>query len=1025
MPAKLLNSHPDDHQNLQKQIGCINGLFQHFLGGRRVIGQNHKRLPPGPDSSSHGMEPKNASEKKTANNVKKSMKEKQRASTGSSRAAISSTSSCSSSHTSADCNGTPLTPRSSLTQTNFPETPTRNLSSYRSNVALPLSKSLDLRDVVKDSIRRETRGLSIKTTTKHESGQQTLKHIDSPRPLQSPRSTKTKGPAHNDSLRVLAKLQEVPRASSERKDGSLAFTPRDAPRFSYDERVSQDTIKIKLKELPRLSLDGKLHRRNVDSSDMENQQQEPGSYRGPSSIVAKLMGLDSLSNSMAITGNQTWDIKTCSDGKEQSPATDDSKQNPISSSPRKASKEPISVHLRRADSAKTPISSKCPIEPAPWKHPDLNEGQKPPSKYKETPVKAPNSSLTVYGEIERRLAQLDFKKSGKDLRALKQILEAMQKSKQRLENRKEGQASNFGSQDEINSNLDQNLRFANFSSLEINTTSSATNKGTTSPRKSRTTVMIMKPAKFVERASSPTSSVSTTDSVSRLRTRDPSNPRRGKVGEQSAEEVTPRHNHLRDPCSQLHPTEKNNVRSPRLIQASKVPSCKNQEIQRSSMSSDSISLKLQQKKLEMEKHSSCTASRSEQSRRRQPSRQQTESSTPFLKPQHKSPSLWQYDHQLNDVSSYLRDFSHQEDASSVQSETKTSLVSTTDNEVTSTNKSSKISSTLFPQQKEKWNNPTARLLEEGSIAEPIKVALEQPSPVSVLDATFYGDESPSPVKKISNAFKDDVCLNPDEVEWSSRNSDSKELPDCKSSSHEHDYGKVENIQRLVQKAIHVESTHEESITKEILPINNGTNPDHKYISEILLASDILRERESGPTIFQFHPSGKPINPSLFLVLEQTKTSTWLSNHKRNGQRINLTETIQRDRRKLIFDAVNELLASKLPKEGSWEQWLSSNKLADRRPGGQQLLRDLCREIDCLNANSYCSLDDEDDSPKDILWEDLKHRSVEWTVFQNELPWVVLDLERLVFKDLITEVLGSVAANLRERPGRHCRQLFPS
>lgn len=40
------------------------------------------------------------------------------------------------------------------------------------------------------------------------------------------------------------------------------------------------------------------------------------------------------------------------------------------------------------------------------------------------------------------------------------------------------------------------------------------------------------------------------------------------------------------------------------------------------------------------------------------------------------------------------------------------------------------------------------------MVEPIKVSLEQPSPVSVLDATFYRDESPSPVKKkTSNVFK--------------------------------------------------------------------------------------------------------------------------------------------------------------------------------------------------------------------------------------------------------------------------------
>lgn len=45
----------------------------------------------------------------------------------------------------------------------------------------------------------------------------------------------------------------------------------------------------------------------------------------------------------------------------------------------------------------------------------------------------------------------------------------------------------------------------------------------------------------------------------------------------------------------------------------------------------------------------------------------------------------------------------------------------------------------------------------GPLREDIKIGkphtAEQPSPVSVLDATLYGDESPSPVKMISNAFE--------------------------------------------------------------------------------------------------------------------------------------------------------------------------------------------------------------------------------------------------------------------------------
>lgn len=49
MAAKLLHSLVDDNPDLQKQIGCMTGIFQIFdrqqvLTGRRLT---HKRLPPG------------------------------------------------------------------------------------------------------------------------------------------------------------------------------------------------------------------------------------------------------------------------------------------------------------------------------------------------------------------------------------------------------------------------------------------------------------------------------------------------------------------------------------------------------------------------------------------------------------------------------------------------------------------------------------------------------------------------------------------------------------------------------------------------------------------------------------------------------------------------------------------------------------------------------------------------------------------------------------------------------------------
>lgn len=55
MAAKLLHSLTDDNSDLQKQIGCMTGIFQMFdrqhmlTGSRGIVGHSTKRLPSGKD----------------------------------------------------------------------------------------------------------------------------------------------------------------------------------------------------------------------------------------------------------------------------------------------------------------------------------------------------------------------------------------------------------------------------------------------------------------------------------------------------------------------------------------------------------------------------------------------------------------------------------------------------------------------------------------------------------------------------------------------------------------------------------------------------------------------------------------------------------------------------------------------------------------------------------------------------------------------------------------------------------------
>ncbi|KAE8668013.1 hypothetical protein F3Y22_tig00112349pilonHSYRG00018 [Hibiscus syriacus] len=63
-------------------------------------------------------------------------------------------------------------------------------------------------------------------------------------------------------------------------------------------------------------------------------------------------------------------------------------------------------------------------------------------------------------------------------------------------------------------------------------------------------------------------------------------------------------------------------------------------------------------------------------------------------------------------------------------------------------------------------------------------------------------------------------------------------------------------EHLVQKLGRLNSTHDEVSTDYIASLCENTNPDHIYISEILLASGLLlRDLGSDSTTFHLHPSG--------------------------------------------------------------------------------------------------------------------------------------------------------------------------
>ncbi|KAF8399608.1 hypothetical protein HHK36_015477 [Tetracentron sinense] len=1035
MSAKLLHSLTDEHPDLQKQIGCMSGILHlfdrnHILAGKRINGQSHKRLPPGESLTGASF----------------------------------SSSSCSSSFSSFDCNKTAQPESSSFDRTIFPETPSRDWTPVNQPNASPRlgRQSLDLRDVVKESIYREERGLSVKTTVKEEAAGHAMKHRDSPRPLQPKYEDglgingKPRVPADiNESLGVFAKFREAPRnfrearepprSSYKAKDGSFLSVPKDAPRFSYDGREmhrpsfeSQDTFKstTKLKELPRLSLDSRdgstrgcnsspksnslfkdLQKVSNSSKTIPNLQQELGTPKRPPSVVAKLMGLEALPDSISATESQMGLIKTCH-GEDcdtfsrLSKRTDESKQNRISGSPWNSHRDPISPQLKNPDPVMKPISSsRFPIEPAPWRHPYGGQGfQKLAFRNPEAPARALSSSPSVYGEIEKRWKKLEFKQSDKDLRALKQMLEAMQ-VKGLLETKKEDQASYSASQSNYNgrnhTSRDQNPILANRRTTQNNRTISPAIKGASPPRTYESPIVIIKPAKFIEKSGIPASSVIPIDGLAglrKLRSGDSVDCRKGVVNNQTAKDLTPKRG-VRDPAKQALSSmdKKTTGRTLRSTQTSTRPQLLSRENTTSSgRSSCSVSPRLQQKKLELEKRSRPPIVLSDSSKpRRQSSRQPTDSGSPGRKFRPNSLNLQPCNDLLSEISCEKRNLSHQDDEISLQSD------SQIDTEVTSADQSAADINRVFIQQGSqspsrkvancvasglKKKKPTPRLSEHESLEEIVTVTSEQPSPVSVLDASFYRDDLPCPMKMILNAFEDDETQISDDIPRQPY------------------------------------SDHDEATTDYIASLCKNANPDHRYISEILLASGILlRDLSSDLTSVQLHPSGHPINPDLFFVLEQINASTGLSKDEQSCEMVAQSKPNQeRPHRKLIFDAVNEILVRKLALVHPLpELWSQHDKLAGRTlMSAQRLMRELCPEIDQLQAdNPHCTLDNDDDWLKSILWEDVMRPSENWRDFCGEVSGIVLDVERLVFKDLVDEIVSGEAASLRAKRSRHCRQLF--
>ncbi|XP_027921193.1 protein LONGIFOLIA 2-like [Vigna unguiculata] len=1051
MAAKFLHSLADDNPDLKKQIGCMTGIFQLF-DRHHIISSPHitrKRLHPGNSLFNYASLERgsNIIHQPQSTADMRDMSNKHKISAESSRTSFSS---CSSSMSSLDYKAEADAP---FERIGFPETPMRDPVMNQASTSPHLGcSSLDLRDVVKECIYREARGL--------------CKERDYPRQFQLSKSVDRKQTPIDlkESLRVLAILREtprhyveakeLPRLSNEVKDGHWHSISKDAPRFSYDGRAtseisfdSNDTLKCqqKLKELPRLSLDSregswrangsdsKLSNlsRNFNAGDsstsvdgISSLQQRSASQRRPPSIVAKLMGLEALPESYVVSDTKSSLSETDStQGNDQFGKNGFVTPLPVANFPEVPlkEKEMTSPRWKNPDLVVKPIlNTRFPIEPAPWKQQDGNQiSEKLTSRVIKPTSRTPDSFPSVYSEIENRLKDLEFKQSGRDLRALKQILETMQ-VKGLLETRKEEQASNV-----VRNKRDYELKSTSIkhSTRQETAWESDSTMAVESP------IVIMKPAKIVEKTGPFASSVfpihELSDSHKLQSGGVHEHGKKGIPSSQIAKDQSPR-NSPKDTSTSFSEKKANSIKTIKSTQSLPRSTQFPKENGPSSVkSSRSASPRMQQKKSASEKQSCLlTPSSDSNNPRRQFCKQTTDSDSPSQKLRPKVPNSHSSNDRLSETSNELRSLSSQWDEVSLQSDS-ISFDSKMDIEVTSNLQSAEVVDSQCPSRKaaehlvsgSMHKKSTMRWDEDKSIAELTTHASGHPSLGSVVDVSVYKFGMPSPVKDISYSRKVENAQESKENYHTDQWSPAEGLFINNTRYREINHKKLQSIGHLIQKLRQLNSSHDETRIDYIASLCENTNSDHRYIAEILLASGLLlRALSSELLTFQHHSSGHPINPELFLVLEQTKLSSLLSKQGGSDEKVAYGKlNTEKWHRKLIFDTVNEILGTKLG--SSREPWFKPSGLTRKFVTAQKLLKELCFEIQKLKyVKPDCK--DEGDDMKSMLGEDVMRHSENWTSFPGELPGVVLDVERQIFKDLIDEFV--IDECLRVTYSRHSK-----
>ncbi|KAG2633780.1 protein LONGIFOLIA 1-like isoform X2 [Panicum virgatum] len=1081
MPAKYLGALAEDRRpDFHRQVGCVTGILQAF-DRRHPLASSHKRLlPPAADhalSSSPSVggdctrfSPQIVLEK----NSSKTWAENQRA-PAAEMSQTSYSSSPSSSFSSLDGNKSTQQDLSSTDRMLFPERSfkcspmlkssfdSENGLDYPDDVLIKPDNmtaaqsslpTLGIKNLVKDSIYKDSRDLSVRVCNGDEVKDHPFNFGDPPRQLDGPPRNNIQGKSKglmdiNESLRVLAKLREASWTPSE--SGHHARLSCDAPRFSYDGKEAAS----RMREVPRLSLDikeGHLLNREVNSrlkpilssSDrsssnstgsnaaLETQQEQPACKRLPS-VVAKLMGLEELPEHNESTASS----QACKAVKESKQETT---LNPLSIS---SHNESAPRQQRNQDSTIRNLSnSKFPVETAPWKQQDrIVLPRKLPKGSKGAHGREPAAS--IFSDIEKRLKDLDFQHSNKDLRALKQILDSMQ-AKGLLENKKREEASmsklydgNHDNQEIVN--LDARMN-SNTNSIWVPEESNAETSF-------KSPIVIMKPTKSANLFSEVDSSViplGVPSDLPHLQTGNSTDKRKASMINRTAKEQHAKWS-PRVPTSQplVSYDRKSNGRNEDSSNKQKSSSLlvtesssRRQQLPRdSSINSQknkkSTSPRLIQRKLDSEWRARppISSAESNKSQRQSGDRNNLDTVSPRSKFRRKPVRAQEgNDGMPCGLNNRTRSLNQQGNDVSTRSDDSMCVASEVDIEVISNDRSTEVNVSNFEQgngtpsgrnpQKVKTSYDASK---DVSSVDPSTAISERPSPVSVLDSSFDQEEL-FPTSGTSNSLTADDERHTSEEPW--KPSDTKPREAAMQSKN----NKLANVASLLEKLQQLSVNKDEDAppVDHIAFLCETESPEHRYVSEILLASGLLmKDLGSAQSGLQLHSSGYPINPDLFHVLEQRKAG-WVSKPDAiHPSRSGAKSDPKRAHRKLMFDTVNELLLQKFEQETavySVSSFTRAKDLTTKTLSGQQLVKFISSGIKDLEMEQSRICQKEGSVIPDA---EILQRLQGWTSFHRELPGMVLEIERSLFKELVDEVVHGESADSPQMKvaGRRRRRLF--